>query len=308
VPPRPAAPHELDAVVSLIAWQQADASRQITYLGTTPAGIRAELDGLEPAWGQTARVLDGAGGGAHGIVGAVVVEWDSELGRAWIVGPWVDGDGDAWQLAASDLLDAALAQLPDEIAQHELSGDVANTRLGALAEARGWVPTEANHALVADAGTVAGWDPAPAGEDGDGGALRSPGSGDVAGIAALHDVEFPATYADAAQLVAGHASGDRVVLVAPGEAAVGEVAGYAAGRVQDDGEGFIDFVAVAPAARGTGVGRRLVQALTRQLLDRSSTGRVCLTVQDHRAPARALYEQLGFRPDGTFLAYRDWTA
>jgi len=37
-------------------------------------------------------------------------------------------------------------------------------------------------------------------------------------------------------------------------------------------------------------------------------GRVCLTVQDHRTPARALYERLGFRPDGSLIAYRSWTS
>jgi ribosomal protein S18 acetylase RimI-like enzyme len=295
-------PHELDAVVSLIARQQADPARQITYVGTAADGIRAELDGLEPSWAGTVRVVDGAGGGGRGITGVVVVEWDDDLGRAWILGPWVEGDGQAWHRAAGELLDAALDQLPEAVLQHELSGDVANTRLAALAAQRGWAPTEANHALVADAATVAAWGP---GEDGDG--LRPAGSGDVASIAPLHDAEFPATYADAARLVAGQAEGARVVLVAPGGDGEGGVAGYAAGQVHEDGEGFIDFVAVAPGQRGTGVGRRLVQALTRELLARSTAGRVSLTVQHHRAPARALYEQLGFRPDGTFLAYRDWS-
>src|SRR3712207_7721156 len=48
------------------------------------------------------------------------------------------------------------------------------------------------------------------------------------------------------------------------------------------GEGFIDFVAVEPAARGGGVGRQLVMALARQLVARAPKGQVALTVQDHR--------------------------
>jgi ribosomal protein S18 acetylase RimI-like enzyme len=65
-------------------------------------------------------------------------------------------------------------------------------------------------------------------------------------------------------------------------------------------------VAVAPDHRGAGVGQRLVTAITRQLLERSSAGRVALTVADRRTPARALYEGLGFRPDGSFVGYRSW--
>jgi ribosomal protein S18 acetylase RimI-like enzyme len=75
-----------------------------------------------------------------------------------------------------------------------------------------------------------------------------------------------------------------------------------------DGEGYLDFLAVHPAARGAGLGRRLVVAIGRQLIDRSPLGRMALTVQDHRAPARALYERLGFRSDGALVAYRSWTA
>lgn len=185
--------------------------------------------------------------------------------------------------------------------QHELSGDVANASLADLAAGRGWSPTEASHALVADAAVVAAW---PDDEPISG--LRPAESGDARLLAPLHDAEFPQTYASADGLVEGAIGGEGIVLVVP--AVDGGIAGYAAGQVHDDGEGFIDFVAVDPAARGTGLGRRLVTALTRHLLARSPLGRVCLLVQDHRRPARALYERLGFRPDGSFVAYRDWSA
>ncbi len=36
----------------------------------------------------------------------------------------------------------------------------------------------------------------------------------------------------------------------------------------------------------------------------STTGRVNLTVQERRAPARALYSALGFRIDAAFRGYR----
>jgi ribosomal protein S18 acetylase RimI-like enzyme len=48
--------------------------------------------------------------------------------------------------------------------------------------------------------------------------------------------------------------------------------------------------------------------VTRRLLDRSRRGRVGLTVQDHRTPARSLYDRLGFRSDESLVAYRSWTS
>ena len=299
---------EEDEVVTFVARQQADVERRIAYVGVDAGGIRGELDGFEPGWTTTARVVRGPGGR---LVGVVAVEWDEELGRAWVIGPWVDGgdgpgDGageDGWLRAAEELVEAALGQTPDGVTQYELSGDVAHRRLAELAGRRGWGATEVNHVLVADAGVVGRWqdDVNPTG-------LRAPGPGDLVAIAALHDAEFPGTYASAEQLL----DGERVVLVAEGEGESegegGRVVGYAAGEIHGDGEGFVDFLAVDPAARRGGVGRRLVVALTRELVDRSPLGRVALTVQDHRAPARALYERLGFRPEGSIVGYRSWTS
>lgn len=297
MPPSPN-PDELDEIVAFIAAQQARPERRVTYVGVDAAGIAAELDGLEPPWATTARVLrDG-----RRITGVVITEWDDDLGRAWIVGPWVLGDGDQWTAAAAALLDAALAQLPPAVTRHEMSGDIAHRRLADLAASRGWRATEPNHLLIADTGVVAAWQE---GGEGQRAVLRGATPEDVGAIAALHDAEFPDTYASAGQLVDGQLDGSRVVLVA--DDGHGGVAGYAAGEVHDDGEGFIDYVVVDPAARGTGVGRQLVVAITRRLLDRSSLGRVGLTVQDHRMPARTLYDRLGFRSDGSLIAYRSWT-
>ena len=297
----PASPNrdDLNDIAAFIAAQQAHPARRICYVGTDAVGIVAELDGLEPSWTTTAQVLrEGTR-----ITGVLISEWDGDLGRAWLIGPWVVGEGDGWMAAAAALLDAALASMPPAVSRYEMCGDIANQRLADLAGSRGWTPTEPNHVLVADAGVVAAWQ---TGGDGHTAVLRAAVQADIGGIADLHDAEFPDTYASAPQLVDGQLDGSRVVLVA--DDGHGGVAGYAAGEVHNDGEGFIDFVAVNAATRGTGVGHQLIVALTRQLLDRSPLGRVCLTVQDHRTPARTLYQRLGFRPEGTVIAYRSWTS
>jgi ribosomal protein S18 acetylase RimI-like enzyme len=294
--PQPLQAAEAEQAVAFIAAQQAHVDRSISYVGTEVAGIAAELEGLDPPWVSTARVIRQGGV----ITGVVVAEWEVELGRSWINGPWVEGDDPAWTEAANVLLDAALALLPPEVTRHEMSGDIANQRLTALAASRGWTTGEANHVLVADAAVVAAW---PAAE---GSGLRPATIEDVEAIQPLHDAEFPDTYASAAQLVEGELDGSRLVLVAEDDG--GRVVGYAAGEVHDDGEGFVDFLVVDPTVHRSGVGRRLVTELTRRLLDRSPLGRVALTVQDRRAPARALYEHLGFRRDGVLVGHRSWTS
>lgn len=293
--------HDLDDVVRLIAAEQGRPERRCTYVGVDRAGIRAELDALHPAWTETLRVVTAPDGTLRG---AVVVEWDESLGRSWILGPWVAGDAAAWDEVAPALLDAALAQLPPAVTRHEVCTDVSNELLAELATDRGWKPTGVTHALVVDEAAVAGWP-----DDDVTLPIRDARPEDVPAIRPLHDLEFPGTYASAEQLLAGQADGSRVVLVVPagdGDEEAGPL-GYAAGRVQADGEGFIDFVAVRPDVRGGGVGARLITALTRQLLAASSSGRVSLTVPDHRQEARALYERIGFRLDESFVAYRSWT-
>jgi ribosomal protein S18 acetylase RimI-like enzyme len=285
----------VDEALALILAEQASPERGCVYLGAEPSSIRAELDALKPPWQETLRVARTAAGELRG---AVVVEWDLAVGRSWIFGPWVAGGAREWQEHASELLDAALGQLPDSVTKHELCGDVVNLRLGQLAAERGWVASEVNLALTIESSAAASW---PIRELR--AAVRSADVDDEAAIAELHDAEFPDTYATAAQLIAGALDGSRIVLVAP---AAGAIVGYAAGEIRADGEGWIDFVAVRPGDRGTGYGRSLVMALAGDLLDASPLDKVSLTVQEHRTGARALYESLGFRLDASIVGYRSW--
>jgi ribosomal protein S18 acetylase RimI-like enzyme len=290
-PPAAATGAERAAVLDLVAAQQARPDAAIVYLGTERSGIEAELEVLEPAWLDTARVVRD---GRDGLVGAVLVEHDGR--RAWIHGPWV-ADGGPWDETADALVDAALAQLPPAVVEAEVSGGIDHERLAALAARRSWSPSAVNHALVLDVAVVAGW------SDGGGPVtVRAATPADRAAVEPLHEAEFPASYFDTAELLARAGRGEQVVLVA--EDPAGAFLGYAAGRIQPDGEGYVDFLAVDPSARGTGAGRTLMVALGRELAPRSATGRICLTVQDGRVAARSLYERLGFETDLSFVAYR----
>lgn len=290
---RPLATDQRDEVLALIVGQQADPTRHISALGVDAAGVSAELDDLDPDWTTIVHVACAG----DRIVGAIVTDLDDELGKAWLAGPWVDGDDAGWATAAPGLLDAALEALDPGVTRIELAGNLANTRLAELAATRGWAPTQTVHALTVDAATVATWP-----DELDEAELRTLTVDDLDDFRALHDAEFPSTYAPPERIVADVAEGTWTSVVA--RRPDGAFAGYAAGRVQADGEGYLDYVAVTPEARGTGVGRRLVVALSRRLVARSTTGTASLTVDDERSAARALYAGLGFRTDLSFRGYR----
>ncbi|CUR55012.1 putative Acetyltransferase [metagenome] len=280
-----------EEILELITAEQADPSHAIPYLGEHRIGIEAELADLQPAWLGTARLARENGR----LVGLALAEWDPEAGRAWIFGPWVAGaSDDSWDRWSGALLGAVIEQLPAAVDDREICGDVANTRLARLAGDLGWAAGVVNHIFVADATAARSWpvDEAP---------LRPVTAADLPALRPLHDQEFPATYATADQLLTRATDGSWTVLVAEYD---GVFAGYAAGHVQPDGDGFLSFLATTPEARGRGLGAALVAAVGRRLIETAPHANVNLTVEDTRAPARRLYERLGFRLEASLCAYR----
>ena len=89
-------------------------------------------------------------------------------------------------------------------------------------------------------------------------------------IRPLHDEVFPASYAGIEHLLPDPPDGKFDVLVAEDGP---RFLGYAAGRVQPDGEGYLDYLAVPDAARGHGAGRDLLVAICRSVVDASPTGK-----------------------------------
>lgn len=64
----------------------------------------------------------------------------------------------------------------------------------------------------------------------------------------------------------------------------------------------LENIVVAPEVRGQGVGRRLMEALLARA-DQANSHSVFLEVRESNAPARGLYEKLGFQQTGRRRCY-----
>ncbi|MGA8047317.1 MAG: GNAT family N-acetyltransferase [Dermatophilaceae bacterium] len=282
-------PDQVEDALALIVDRQSSPATACAYLGTTPDGVRAELDDLDVPWRRTLRVaVDDTGS----VVGAVLADWDEETGRSWIHGPWARDDT-VWPGAAPALLDAAVALTPGMVQDHEVSASPAHEQLAALAASRGWTPSEVNYVYVAR--TADGWAEPPA-------TVRPAQDGDLAAVTAIHDEAFPGTYATARRLLS---DADRVTFVLTDRAdGADTVLGYASAEIQADGDGYLDFIALSSEARGRGLGAGLLSAIGQAVLAASPNGCVNLTVKASNAPAVALYERFGFVREAELVGYR----
>lgn len=282
---------DLPAVAGLVAGLQADPAHLIASLGVTAADIAASIREWAADWTGHCRIVRDDGNGT--LTGFAGVEVDLELGRAWVHGPLVAADGPAWDEAADALLGALLAgPVPDTVHDVELNSHLDNVRLARLAARHGFTAGVVNRALELRRSTALALPPIilPA---------LDPAHHDA--VAALHDRLFPGTYYSGRQLVAQAVAGEATILQLVED---GGLVGYAAGRVDNAGEGYLDFVGVDESARRAGAGRRLVTAFAQTICAEPAVPRVCLSVREDNEPALALYAALGWTIDIRMVGYR----
>ena len=214
-------------------------------------------------------------------MGFIGVELDESLSRVWIHGPVVGAPD--WDSFADALLAALHDAVPAMASKdHELAGDVANARLAALATRHGFVGGTVHYVLALDAARI--------------GALpvSSVPLVELAHEQAfleLHDQLFPGTYYSGRQLLDQAARGDADVL---GLVRGDQLVGYVAGRIDEGGVGYIDFLGVSSSNRRQGHGVVLVAAISRAFAERGPIAAVRLTVSSENSAALALYDRLGF--------------
>lgn len=233
---------------------------------------------------------------------------DHEVGRVWWFGPFVDTDDPTeWRTTADRLDEIARARLPGHVREEEYAFDARHLAGHEWATNRGFVADPGSAVItvepsVSTSMSMPGYAPS---------SIRSlitestRGSHSVDSIdivdsvSRLHDELFPGTHTTGTKLV------ERTDPHHPRLVAVldGDVVGYVAAERQPDGNGYLDFVGVAPSARRRGVGADLVRAAVATLVDLGCE-RIHLTVRDDNVGARSLYARLGFVEERVVRPYR----
>jgi ribosomal protein S18 acetylase RimI-like enzyme len=244
----------------------ADPSQHIGYVAEEADDVTDELTGLE---GEHVYAVARDG---ERLCGLLCAEWDTDIGRTWLYGPWADTPG------LMDRLYAAVRPLvPPGAAQHELFCDVANAAVVAFATRHGF-PNQTEHVILRfSREQLADLPPVSL-------PLLTP---ELHGqFADLHDAAFPNTYAPARELL----KGSQPILVA---VAGDTLLGYIALKLRPEfAEAQIEYLAVAEAARGRGTGARLLTAGLHHILADDRYGKVDLVTNN--PAARRLYERVGF--------------
>jgi GNAT superfamily N-acetyltransferase len=239
-------------------------------------------------WTDTSRVAE-RGGELVGFVGA---EIDDSLSRVWLHGPLAE-DTD-WDATAEALLATLLSEVSRTAAKdQELAVDVQNERAARLATRLGFVAGSVHYILTLDRAGIGSLPTTPP-------AVPIDERHEQAFVV-LHESLFPGTYYSGPQLLEQAAQGKALVL---GRIHIGRLVGYAAGRIDEGGNAYIDFVGVAADHRRNGHGAALVVALTRALAAQSPIDEVRLTVSSENRGALALYDALGFARASGVVAYR----
>lgn len=277
------APHKWPELAAFIHMHNRRADGRVRCLhaehGDSVQGQADELRALDADAGCFVVAHDADGR----LLGCAGAEVDAELARAWVRGPLTAATPGEPQLQAT-LLQALHAALP-EVQRFDAFPQVDEDALRASLRQSGYRDHAQHHVMQRDTAR-----PAPAWP----GAVRDAAEPELAALAPLHEALFPATYLSVAQMAAQQDALHRLLVVPGPDGAAAR--GYLFVREQPhDDEAYVDFLGVAPEARGRGLGRALLDAALHWALVQRGLPRVHLTVRQDRAPALGLYESAGFR-------------
>lgn len=301
-PIREAVPSDLDEVVEVLVRLQADPAHHIAYHGETADEITAELTGMRPDWTAGTVLATDQGGRLRGVLG---VEADPEVGKAWLHGPFVDVPANhpaaerLWHKTADALLERAL-RVPTlhGITELELCGHRKHRLLADFAARHDFQTGGTSRVflltgqplravLIRDSTMDSAVRVLP-----DDAALR-------AAVSELHERSFPARTVSGRQLVEG-SRGHCVVVVTGASGLIGYAAGY-----PQEGELYVDFVAVDPNLRSLGAGRALVRGLLRELAARhGARSQAAAVIALGNDASERMFTQLGFTLAIELVSYR----
>ncbi len=225
-------------------------------------------------------VMSSVNGHVSGVLGC---EFDLELKRGWLRGPFIVEPLTDWQAMATLLFEELLNTLPVAIHQLDTFLDIANNRGNSFYFNRGFEQLRLVHVYVC---------PPP----------RKPvlveercmllHPRQAKKFVELHDSVFPGTYATGQRILDKLDYLHRVFVYGKDD----EVTGYLYAIIDDDtGDGSVEYVGVHEEARGKGIGRLLLQNALQWLFEVKKVPQTMLVVNDNLGNARSLYESVGFR-------------
>ncbi|PKN99343.1 MAG: hypothetical protein CVU42_08815 [Chloroflexi bacterium HGW-Chloroflexi-4] len=217
------------------------------------------------------------------VTAAMGCEFDLELGRGWLRGPFVAAGLDDWSATAARLFDGLLKVLPESIRQLDTYLNIKNIRGNTFYLSRDFERirlVQVYECLPPQTNCHPG--------DGCEPLTREAPQGFIE----LHDMIFPGTYATGQRILDKIDERHQVFVYRNN----GAIIGYCCANIDEDtGEGALDFLGVREDARGKGIGRLLVQTALHWFFEVKKLPKVILVVHDDLSNARSLYESVGFK-------------
>ncbi|MBP9502285.1 MAG: GNAT family N-acetyltransferase [Candidatus Promineofilum sp.] len=275
-----------DRMIDFVCRHNQAAEHHIGYFGVTPEDIRHSVLMLDYRYDRGFRLAQVG----QELVGVMGVDFDRQIGRAWLYGPIVAAAD--WAGTADALYAAVRGAIPAGINEHEMFVDSHNLNCREYADRHNFTPkgeiaiffiTPDKLAALPEA-TATGWDGRYADQ-----------------FPAVHDELFPNSNYTLQYIL--EEVGKGAVFLAEGDG--DRLTGYFFGRADtESGEGYVDLVGVRNGYRGTGLGRRLMLAGLFRLRHSPGLRQVNLTVNADNDPALRLYDSLGFVKERDMMAFR----
>ncbi len=289
----PIFPEYIEILIDFLATVNARPEQHIAFLGETQEEIRQSLMSFEPPIEQAFRLAQAENEQVLAVFGT---EYDIVLGRTWLFGPFsarpnLDAVTDA-------LYTELLASLPEEIQMQELFCDLRNQECQQFAARHGFELYKDTAILTLSRQQWNGFDKHTRTDLAE---IQPLSPKHFPAFAALHEFCFPNTYYNAQQLSDLLDEIHHLLLAVRN----GEVVGYIFFKGEPAiNEGYIDFLGVAPAWRGKGVGRSLLQAALDIIFALPAIARTHLTVNADNLAARQMYDSFGFTCERVARSFR----